>query len=315
MTKKIVFMFSGQGSQYFHMGKELYLGQPVFRQWMDRLDRIAIEVMGESVTEYLYHDKRKISESFHDIRYTHPAIFMVEYSLARVMLDKGIEPDLAMGASMGEYAAAAVSGVMSPEDVLLMLLQQAAIFRDTCPPSGLLTILASPDLFREHRVLNENSQLASINYSSHFVVSGDNDKLDKIEIFLKQSEINFQRLSVDFGFHSSYIDAAEAPFKKKLTAFNLKTPEIPYVSCMTGAILNHIPQDYFWQIVRHPIQTEKTIENLETAGSYHYLDMGPSGTMANFVKNNLQEKSESRFRSFITPFGGELKKIRQYRCD
>jgi trans-AT polyketide synthase/acyltransferase/oxidoreductase domain-containing protein len=311
MRGKIIFMFSGQGSQYFHMGRDLYREQPVFRHWMDLLDGAVKKETGASVVEYLYRSRRKVSDPFQDIRFTHPAIFMAEYAMAQVFIDQGIEPDMVMGASMGEYAAAAVSGVLPPLDVLAMILDQAAIFGDTCPPGGMLTILGSPDLYSGYPQLSAHSQLASVNYHSHFVVSGKNGELDDIERFLKSKDINFQRLPVEFAFHSSYIDGAESAFKKTLERFSFKKPDIQFVSCMTGKIVDHIPRDYCWDIVRRPIMVTDTVKNLEALGCYHYLDLGPSGTMANFVKNNVVEGSRSQCTSVVSPFGGEMNKIRR----
>lgn len=311
MSSPIVFMFSGQGSQYFHMAEELYQGEPVFRRWMDRLDQIAAEGTGASVLDYLYNRERKISDSFHDIRFSHPAIFMVEYSMTQVLLERGIQPDLVLGASMGEYAAAAVSRMVSAEDCLRMIVRQAAIFERTCPPGGMLTILTAPDLFFDNPRLYESCQLASVNYNSHFVVSGGSWELDSLEEYLSRQGMSCLRLPVDFGFHSSFIDAAEEPFTGELNTLHMKQPEIPFVSSMTGTILNDVHRGHFWRIVRQPVMTVKTFRYLEAFGSHLYLDLGPSGTMANFVKNNLAADSESQFFNVITPFGGELKKIRR----
>ena len=90
MSTETVFMFSGQGSQYFHMGRSLYDGNDTFRGWMDRLDDVARQCAGTSVTQALYSDARGKGEPFDRLSLTHPAIFMVEYSLTQTLMDEGI---------------------------------------------------------------------------------------------------------------------------------------------------------------------------------------------------------------------------------
>ena len=108
----IVFMFSGQGSQYYQMGRELFEGHSIFRDWMYDLDAIAYSAGRQSVLSHLYNETNKISDEFNQLLYSHPAIFMVEYALAQILLDRGIKPDYLLGTSIGEYASAALSEVM-----------------------------------------------------------------------------------------------------------------------------------------------------------------------------------------------------------
>src|SRR4051812_8779412 len=101
-------MFSGQGSQYFHMGRALFEGNATFRHWMTRLDAMVRQSSGASVVETLYSDANRRSDAFDRTLLTHPAIFMVEVSLAQCLMDAGLQPDLVLGASLGSFAAAAV---------------------------------------------------------------------------------------------------------------------------------------------------------------------------------------------------------------
>src|SRR3990172_1974894 len=116
MGRSIVFMFSGQGSQYYQMGKDLFTLQPVFREWMNRLDHIAYTITGEHVLDKLYHEKKRMDEPFDRVLYSHPATFMVGYSLARLLIESGIYPAYVLGASLGEFVSATVAEVMGLED-------------------------------------------------------------------------------------------------------------------------------------------------------------------------------------------------------
>ncbi len=311
MKQKIVFMFSGQGSQYYHMGKELFIHDRIFREWMHRFDDIAYEMIGESVVEQLYNENNRISDGFVRTLHTHPAIFMVEVALAQAMLQKGIQPDVVLGSSLGEFASAAVSGVTTSEEALKLVCKQAEILEIHCQKGGMLTILHDPAIYHENPGLFENCELAAVNYSAHFVVSGKVERLQEIMTFLKRKNIDFQLLPVSFAFHSPLIEAAETPYRDYLKDKRFQSPVIPYSSCLYGKIIREIPPGYFWQILRKPMVLPGALENLDSRQDYLFLDLGPSGTLANFVKNNLAN-SDNCFM-FMTPFGGELKKIEKFK--
>src|SRR2546427_2386522 len=117
-VSETVFMFSGQGSQYFHMGRALYEDNDTFHCWMVRLDEIALRLSGVSVIETLYSDAHGKGDPFDRTLLTHPAIFMVEYSLAQSLMQAGVWPDMVLGVSLGSFAAAAVAGFVGVDDSL-----------------------------------------------------------------------------------------------------------------------------------------------------------------------------------------------------
>lgn len=311
MSKSIVFMFSGQGSQYYHMGRELFVQNLVFRTWMLKLDALIREISGESVLAEIYDKQKRRSEVFSRIRYTYPAVFMVEFALARVFIERGIRPDCVLGTSMGEFAAAAIAGVMPIEEILRALLEQAKLF-ETCPSGGMLAVLHDPSLYYETPLLNKNSELASINYHSHFVIAGKTEELEKIEEFLRSKEIICQLLPVSYAFHSSFIEPIGAAFKSYLNGLTYRPPHTPFVSCVFGKILEDLPTDYFWSICRRSIQFPEAISELEKRNNHIYLDLGPSGTLANFTKQNLAKDSRSESFAIITPFNRELKNLAKF---
>jgi trans-AT polyketide synthase/acyltransferase/oxidoreductase domain-containing protein len=312
--KHLVFLFSGQGSQYYHMGEELYLHHSVFRKWMDYQDRIMIDLMGESILQRLYDDKRKISDFFDCIRYSQPSIFMVEYALSRVLVEQGLEPDAVLGSSLGEFSAAAVSGIISLEDAVEMVVKQVKIIEASCPEGegGMMTILHSPSLYYENPLLHNHTELAAVNFPDHFVISGKKEALKEIENFLKKRNITTQFLPVSFAFHSSLIEPAGPAYCSYLKEKSFQRPNCTFVSAANGKAIYEIPGDYFWQVVRQPVVFPEALKHLEETQSYLYLDLGPSGTLANFVKNNLPDNSRSTFFSFMSPFGSDLTQLKQF---
>jgi trans-AT polyketide synthase/acyltransferase/oxidoreductase domain-containing protein len=308
MSNNIIFMFSGQGAQYYHMGEELFQNRPSFRTWMKQLDDMVGEVLGTSILAQLYAPSHKKSDPFKRTLYTHPAIFMVEYALLQTLREEGIEPDYVLGTSMGEFAAATCAGILTLEETVEILLKQAESL-ESCPQGGMLAILADPNLFENEAVLHDNSELAAINFDAHFVVAGTDEKLRRIIEWLKVKNINYHLLPVSQAFHSSCIDSVSYTFTSYLLQKEYQLPRINFISGTYGKEMPSVSETYFWEIVRKPMLFQKTVRALEQDNNYIYVDLGPSGTLSNFVKYNLAADSTSRPFHIITPFGHTEKNI------
>ncbi|ACL75225.1 acyltransferase domain-containing protein [Ruminiclostridium cellulolyticum] len=307
MQEKVVFMFPGQGSQYYNMGKQLFEQEPVFRKWMVYLDYICKKNIGESVLDKLYDSNKKIADIFDRTLYTHPAIFMIEYSLAMALTERGIKPDYLLGTSMGEFSSVAVSGVMDIEDVLECVLKQAQLFEAYCKEGGMLAIFNTPDIYENLPLLYKNSELSSVNFASHFVVSGSNENLTAIREYMEAKNIICYVLPVTYGFHSHLIDPAAQVYKEFLKGKRQNKPKIRFVSGMYGEAIEELNYDYLWDIVRKPIKFSKAISNMENSGPYIYIDLGSGGTLDNFAKRNFSKQSRSVSFSIITRFNQELR--------
>ena len=217
---KTVFMFSGQGSQYYQMGKPLFDSDDIFRGHMLRLDALAQKLSGKRVLEAIHAGSK--ADAFDRTLLTHPAIFMTEYALALRLIDAGIEPDVTLGASLGSFAAAAVAGCMGEEDAMAAVIEQAKSFEDSCERGGIIAILAEPAMYEDESFLHAHSEMAGINFDKHFAVAAGQSDLDAIETELKRRGITHQRLAVSFAFHSRWIDNAQAQFCAFMRSVPLK---------------------------------------------------------------------------------------------
>ncbi|MCO4850736.1 acyltransferase domain-containing protein [Bacillus vallismortis] len=314
MNEPLVFMFSGQGSQYYHMGKELFKENTVFRQSMLEMDAIAARRIGTSIVEEIYHPAKRVSDPFDSILLSHPAIFIIEYSLYKVLADRGIYPDYVLGASLGEFTAAAVSGVSDAESILDCILEQAILIQQSCDKGNMLAILDHPQLLKDHPQLFRNSELISINYDSHFVISGEEENIKQIMEVLKEKQILCQLLPVSYAFHSSLIDPAGSVYTEFLRSISFKNPSIPMVSSLTGGCLHEMDKHFFWDAVRKPMRFREAIGYLESQHTCRFIDLGPSGTLAAFVKQLIPGDSADRCCSIITPFHQELKNLNTVEC-
>ncbi len=300
-------MFSGQGSQYFQMGRELFDKNHIFRAWMVRLDDIA-RSSGRSVVETLYSGAHGKGDSFDRTVLTHPAIFMVEYSLAQTLIYAGIRPDIVLGVSLGSFAAAAVADFIGVEDALTAVMRQAVALEECCEPGGMTAVLADPALFAED-FLSSRSELAAVNFSSHFVVSARQKELQEIEIALRNRNVGYQRLPVSLPFHSQWIDKAKVPFESFMRSVRRKQGRFPVVCCDQMAILSDLSTGYFWNVVRHPIRFRETAARLERQGARRYIDVGPAGTLATFLKYGMPATTRSTVHTVLTPFGFDQKNL------
>jgi bacillaene synthase trans-acting acyltransferase len=308
VTKTTVFMFSGQGGQYFHMGRALYNGDDTFREWMIELDEIARGASGRSVIETLYSDAHDRGDPFDRTLLTHPAIFMVEYSLAQSLMRAGVWPDIVLGVSLGSFAAAALAGFIGVEDALTAVARQAIALEECSEPGGMIAVLADPALFAED-FLSGRSELAAVNFSSHFVVSARRAELEAIEAALRKRSIGYQRLPVSVPFHSQWIDDAKSTFESFMRSIRRKQSWLPLACCDQAAILSELSDDYFWNVVRRPIRFRETIARLERQGASRYIDVGPSGTLATFLKYGLPATSKSAAHAILTPYGLDRKNL------
>jgi acyl transferase domain-containing protein len=287
------------------MGKTLYEKNSSFRIWMDRMDMVAHELTGCSIVDTLYNNGHTISDVFDTPQVSNPALFMVQYALAQVLIEQEIIPDLTLGTSAGAFVAAAVAGHLDMEDALCGAIMQAKLIAQHSPQGGLIAILASPEL-HEHLNMRNVSEIAAVNFANHFVVAAKTENLAEVQNFLCSQQINFHRLPVKQAYHSRWIDETTSHHHDYFRSLTYKPAKIPMVCCARSEITNAITSDHFWNVARAPIHFQQTIAKLELSGAYYYVDIGPTGTLSTFLKYLLPLKSVSRACAVVSPFGHRL---------
>ncbi|MGG2458746.1 ACP S-malonyltransferase [Streptomyces sp. RGM 3693] len=313
MSRPVVFQFSGQGSQYSRMGWSLYQAEPVFRRALDRLDAAAATELGESVLATLYAPGRSRGEPFDAIEFTHPAIVMVELALAETLIAYGIEPDLLLGASLGEFTAAVLAGVLDADECLRLLVRQARSLR-AAPRGGMLAVLDDVALHQDVPLLRERTEIAARNYPGHFVLSGAEEDLVAAEELLRGRQVVCQRVPVGYAFHSRLMDAGEPVFRSTMAHTELRPPRIPVVSCASAGEVGRVTVDHLWRATRQPIAYAETLAALEQRGPFQYLDLGPAGTLHNFARKGLSATSRSRSLPLLSPLGEDTRSLAAVRA-
>lgn len=308
----VVFMFSGQGSQYYQMGREFYDANETFRTALRRYDAVVAEELGESVLDRVFDPARSRSEPFTDTRITHPAIVMVELALADTLRAEGVEPDCLLGSSLGEYAAAAVSGSLDAVECLRQLVRQAAALR-AAPPGGMLAVLDQLEV-RDDIAALRACEVAARNYPGHFVVAGSEQELAAAEVELTAAGVLHQRIPVEYAYHSRQMDRVRGASTDAFGGLEFAPPHIPWVSCVGGEEIRQPTAEHFWRVARRPIDFEAAIEAVRGRGDFLYLDLGPAGTLHNFARQNLPAGTRARSLALLSPFGhdsGLLTRVRR----
>jgi bacillaene synthase trans-acting acyltransferase len=309
MRLPVVFMFSGQSSQYHQMGRELYDRHPRFRMWMEHCDEIAAPMIGCSLCEVLYRDGDK-NKPFDRLLHTNPALISFEYSLARVLMEAGATPDYLLGYSLGELSAAIVGGALTLEQGIGFAVDYARLVESESPPATMLAVIDVPDIESRYADQLAGCWVTARNFDRHLVVTGPVAAIRRLRDALTRDGVLHQVLAVNYGFHTEMQQPLESRFMELGRKRDFHALRIPLISCVDGAVYGSDAdidgwRQRFWTTFRHPVAFDTTVRGLLGKGDFHFLDVGPSGTLATFVKYLLPAGSASMFSEVINPFGND----------
>jgi malonyl CoA-acyl carrier protein transacylase len=282
---RTVFMYSGQGSQYYAMGRELYQNHGVFRQAMETCGALCKSLTGRDMLGELYDDARRHDELV-DVQLSSPALFSLGYSLTQVMLDGQVRPDAVLGYSLGEYVASVVAGVISLEEGMALVCNLARWVRERVPGGGMLTVLAPVEQYQRQPELYAGTTLACVNFANNFVVSGTRDTLAALKRRLDTQGVVSMLLPVAYAFHSAALDPIEPEIRKLVGGVTLRAPQLPIYSVARGGLLRQADADYFWDVTRRPVDFRRSAAAVVEDGGTRFVDLGPSGMLATFIKHD-----------------------------
>ncbi|MFP4347795.1 MAG: type I polyketide synthase, partial [Desulfococcaceae bacterium] len=290
----VVFMFSGQGSQYIHMGRETYHTEPVFRDTVDRCVEILKPLLNMDLREVIYPDpstEEKAAMELNRTGLTQPALFVLEYALARLWMSWGIHPAAMIGHSIGEYVAACLAGVFSLEGALHLVAERGRLM-GSLPAGGMTAVFLSEpetiDILKKEG--DSRLSLAAVNSPSLCTVSGPNQEIQELEERLQTSGIAFRRLHTSHAFHSEMMGPILEAFAEKAAGISLHVPNIPWASNLTGDWVRNseaVSPEYWAKHLRGTVRFADGIRTVSAGSNRILLEIGPGSTLAGFAREIL----------------------------
>ena len=297
-TRQVVFMFPGQGGQHIQMGRDLYETEPLFRENIDRCCDLLRKHVGIDLRDVLYpegsYDEEAMMQKLNRPSFAHPAIFMVEYSLAQLLMEWGIKPHAIIGHSLGEYAAACLSGVFSLEDALTIVVRRAQLV-ETQPGGAMMAVYLPEAELQPH--LSDRLSMATVNGPSHCVVSGPVDQIDALEAVLTAKDITCARVAATHAFHSHMMAPIADRFAEVVRAVKRNTPQIPFISSVTGTWITteDATDPRYW--ARHLCNTVRFSDGILEASKdpqHILLEVGPGKTLNSFALHAKYDDAQPR---------------------
>jgi acyl transferase domain-containing protein/acyl carrier protein len=290
-VRPVVFLFSGQGSQYAGMARRLYEFQPEFRRQIDICAEMLQGELGCDLRSLLYAEPGA-GEAINETRFAQPALFATEYALARMWMSWGVEPEAMAGHSIGEYVAGCLAGVFSLEDALKVVAARGRLMQQM--PAGSMLAVSLP---REQAVAAANGQasLAAVNSPTLCTLSGSAAEIATVKAKLEASGVACRLLHTSHAFHSPMMDGALDAFLECLNGIKLSAPTRPFVSNLTGTWIR--PEEaadpqYWVGHLRGTVRFADGIREIAKSSKHVFLETGPGQALATFTRDCLHEKGD-----------------------
>jgi acyl transferase domain-containing protein/acyl carrier protein len=293
--KPCVFLFSGQGSQYVGMARELYRDEPSFRADVDDCCERLLPHLGLDLRTVLYPaeetpaDRERLTET----RLAQPTLFVIEYALAQLWMRWGVRPAAMIGHSLGEYVAACLAGVFTLDDALTLVAARGRLMQ-ALPAGAMLAVPLSEQDLRPQ--LGTEISLAAVNGPALCVASGPTAAIEALEDRLTARGVTSRRLHTSHAFHSGMMDPALEAFAVEVARVDRQAPKMPFVSNVTGTWITAdeaTSVDYWVSHLRQPVRFADGVQTV-LADSRVCLEVGPGRTLATLVQQQRQQAERGR---------------------
>jgi acyl transferase domain-containing protein/uncharacterized coiled-coil protein SlyX len=284
-ARSIAFMFPGQGSQYTGMARALYEREQTFREELDRCAELLQPELGRDLRSLLFAEPAEANDAeLQQTAVAQPALFAVEYSLARLWMSWGIRPAAMIGHSIGEYVAACLAGVFSLPDALKIVATRGRLMQ-SMPPGVMLAVPLPED---EVQPLAEGlMEIAAVNSQAMSIVSGSVAAAEEFEARLNERNLICQRLYTSHAFHSSMMEPMLKPFQQTLESIRLNPPQIPFISNLTGDWIDAhdaVRPAYWCDHLRNAVRFSAGLKTLLAESPFILLEVGPGRVLTGLAR-------------------------------
>lgn len=303
---KVAFLFSGQGSQYVNMGKELYEREEAFRGALDRCAELLIPHLGADIRDLMYPDSSdtnldEAGERLRETQFAQCALFAVEYAASELYRSWGLRPSAMIGHSIGEYVAACVAGVFSLADALKLVAKRGKLMQ-AMPTGAMLSVMAPAEELAED--LGDDLSIAAINGSAACVVSGNAEAIGALEASLSARGKAARRLRTSHAFHSMMMTEAADALEKAFAGVALNAPKIRYLSNVTGDWITEAQatDPKYWRAhALGAVHFSKGLDALKEEGLRLFLEVGPGHSLKTLALQHLQDRKGMAFIASLPP--------------
>ena len=298
----VAFMFPGGGAQYVQMGAELYATEPIFREEVDRCCDILQSRLSLDIRQMIYPDVAAAEETVQKLNQTSialPALFAMEYALAKLWMTWGIHPTAMIGHSSGEYVAACLAGVFSLEDALVLVARRGQLMQSRQGGNMLAVQLPENEI---RSLIDSELSLAAINGPSSCTVSGAEKAVEDFKEQLTKRNVDCRLLHISIASHSSMMDPILDAFASEVKKTRRNRPQIPFLSNVTGTWITPeeaMAPDYWVRHLRHTVQFSDGVRELLKEPNRVFLEVGPGNTLSSLVKRHLSESGNQAVLSSI----------------
>lgn len=277
---RTAFLFSGQGSQKSGMGTGFAQADPVFRAALDKVLALFAEAGLPDLGEVMHDSARGVD--LDRTLYTQPALFAFQHAMTEMLAARGLRPDLVLGHSIGEFAAAVTAGALTPEVAVPLVAERARLMEDETVPGAMLALQLSEREASRLVAERPGISLAAVNGSARVTVSGPEEAIADLARTLRDRGLPFRDLPVNRAFHSACMDPILERFGRAAQRIAMRSLSIGMVSGLTGGLLGpDAPGSAYWrEQLRAPVRFHDALSQLPGQGVTRVIEIGPDGSFA-----------------------------------
>lgn len=297
--RRVTFLFSGQGSQYVGMGRQLYAEAPLFRATVDRCCELLAGELPVDLREVMWGAR---GELLNQTQYTQPALFVFEYAMAELWASWGVTPAAVLGHSVGEYVAACSAGIISLHDALTLIAARGRLIQQL-PAGGKMAVLlcSRADAAAAMQGNEASVALAACNSPLQQVISGAAACVDSICRTLAAAGVRSVELPVSHAFHSPLLQPMLADFRTVADGIHYQAAQLAFISNVHGRELGAaegLDAAYWVQHIVAPVEFERGVQAV--ASSDIFVEIGPKNTLLALAHACLPHSTATRVSSVST---------------